>query len=237
MYYTHEQQESKKNTHPMCTALPPMTVDRDAGLLCNEYLLKRNLDPVLAQDNGWFPSREAGDSFLRIVIPCVTHKTAHVYWQARNVTGKAYLRYQSPKGPRHEALCVIHPEQETLGNVVVEGPLDALAAAGAGYTGYSLMGMKPSQATLTHLALLLTTSEGHEALHTLICLDRGEVANGIKVATFLASQSLPAAVAELPEKDLAECLPKVREKFLHQSFKHLFKSRSSVKRLQTGPCA
>jgi hypothetical protein len=200
-----------------------MAVDQDAGFLCNEYLLKRELDPELAQENGWFPSRNAGDSFLRIVIPCITHKTGHIYFQARDVTNKAYLRYQSPKGSRHEALCVIHPKQETRGNVVVEGPLDALAAAGAGYTGYSLMGMKPSQATLMHLALLLTETCGKEACPILICLDRGEVANSIKVAAFLASQSLTTAVAELPEKDLAACLPKVREKFLHQSFKRLFK--------------
>lgn len=223
MFYTHEQNERKPNTHPMCTALPTMAVDPNARFLCNGYLLKRELDPVLAQDNGWFPSRDAGDSFLRIVIPCVTHKATHVYWQARDVTGKAFLRYQSPKGNRHEALCVVHPEQETQGNVIVEGPLDALAAAGAGYTGYSLMGMKPSQATLMHLALLLTKSEHNSALHTLICLDRGEVANSIKVAAFLASQSLTTVVVELPEKDLAACLPKVREKFLHQSFKRLFK--------------
>ena len=220
MYYTHEQQEGKKNIHPMCTALPPMAVDQEAEFLCNEYLLKRELDPELAQDNGWFPSREAGDSFLRMVIPAQTHKAGHIYFQARDVTGKAFLRYQSPKGSRHEALIKVMPNSEPKGIVVLEGPCCSLAAAQAGYIGYALMGMNPSKATLMHLALLIQDTP---LLKTLVCLDRGEVANAIKVSTFLASQGYQTALAELPEKDLAQCLPKIRRKFLDQSFKHLFK--------------
>lgn len=220
MFYQHETQERKPNTHPMCTALPPIAVDHDARLLCNEYLLKRELDPVLAQENGWFPSRGAGDSFLRIVIPAQTHKTGHVYWQARDVTGKAFLRYQSPKGPRHEALAKVVPNGFALGNVIVEGPLDALAAAMEGCIGFALMGMKPSQATLMHLALLL---HDRPMSNTIVCLDRGEGANATKVALFLATQGLSVAVNELPEKDLAQCLPSKRRKFLRQSFRNLFR--------------
>lgn len=229
MYYQHETQERKPNIHPMCTTLPAMAVDPDAGFFCNEYLLKRELDPELAQENGWFPSRVAGDEFLRIVIPARTHKTGHVYWQARDVTGRAFLRYQSPKGPRHEALVMVTPEGDSadyLGNVVVEGPMDALAAAMEGYVGYALMGMKPSQATMMHLALLLSQSDEYEAVDTLICLDRGETANAAKLGMFLATQGLSLAIAELPEKDLAQCLPSVRKKFLSQSFRNLFRSKN-----------
>ena len=224
-YYKHEAQEHKVNTHPMCTELPAFLPSATANNYCYRYLEERKLDPDLAKENGWFPSTEAGDSFLRIVIPARTHKAGHVYWQARDVTGKAFLRYQSPKGPRHEALVVVTPEGDPadyLGNVIVEGPMDALAAAMEGYVGYALLGMKPSTATLRHLALLI---EDHCDLNTAVCLDRGETANAIKVSMFLSSQGYPAAVAELPEKDLAQCLPSVRKKFLSQSFKTLFRKR------------
>lgn len=224
MYYQHEQTEHRPNAHPMCTTLPSWCPG--AAECFEEYLQARNLDAGLAQDNGWYVSKDAGDHFPRIVIPAVTHKAGHVYWQARDITGKAFLRYQSPKGPRHEALVKVIPDadpRDYLGNVIVEGPMDALAAAMEGYVGYALMGMKPSNATLMHLALLIEDSND---LVTVVCLDRGEIANAIKVSMFLSSQGYQAAVAELPEKDLAQCLPSVRRKFLSQSFRNLFSSKS-----------
>ena len=219
-YYTHEAQERKVNTHPMCTELPAYDVSADDVM--DIYLAERNLDSELARKNGWFPTSCAGDGYDRIVIPAVTHKAGHVYWQARDVSGKAFIRYQSPKGPRHEALIKVIPYDKPYQNgaVIVEGPMDALAAAGEGYTGFALMGMKPSKATLMHLALLL---EDDSPIDSLVLLDRGELSNAIAVSTFLCSQGYPAKVAELPEKDLAQCLPEVRRRFLSQRFRSLFK--------------
>lgn len=221
-YYQHEEFAHKQNAYPMCTELPSFNPSETASNCCHEYLEDRKLDADLAKANGWFPSTTAGDAFLRIVIPAITHKQSHVYWQARDVTGKAYLRYQSPKGPRHEALVRVLPEDanKSLGNIVVEGPMDALAAAMCGYVGYALMGMKPSQATIMHLALLI---EDTPTSKTLVCLDRGEMANAIKVVMFLSSQGYESAVAELPEKDLAQCKPLARRKFLDRSFSCLFR--------------
>ena len=194
-----------------------MAVDRDAGLLCNEYLLKRNLDPVLAQDNGWFPSREAGDSFLRIVIPAQTWKQGHVYFQARDVTGKAFLRYTSPRGPRHEALIKVMPNIEPKGIVILEGPCCSLAAAQAGYLGYAVMGKIPSKATLAHLALLI---EDNKDLKTLVLLDRDSPESAVPIVSFLASQGYPAKMGQFTKsKDLAELQPSERKRLLDGYFK------------------
>lgn len=218
MLYTHEAQERKSNTHPMCTAFPPCFASLSKDMVA--YLEARDLSWQLADANGWYLSRSAGDTYPRIVIPAVTHKAEHVYWQARDVTGKAFIRYQSPKGPRHEALVKVIPYDEPKGIVVVEGPMDALAAADEGCIGYALMGMKPSKATLVHLALLIEDNAG---LDVLVILDRGEMANSLAVSLFLCTQGYHAKVAELPEKDLAQCLPETRRSFLSQSFRRLFK--------------
>lgn len=224
MNYWHEEQERKPNVKPMCTELPSRCVDVTIGMRACDYMTDRKLSRTVALANGWYVSTTAGDRFPRIVIPAITHKVGHVYWQARDITGKAYIRYQSPEGPRHEALIKVMPcRKNPLGIVVVEGPMDALAAAGCGYIGYALMGMQPNNATLMHLALLI---EDNSKLKTLVLLDRGEMVNGIKVSMFLCSQGYSAKIAELPEKDLAACLPATRSKFLSQKFLSLFKSKS-----------
>lgn len=220
MEYKHEQHERKENVHPMCNTLPVQSVFQHN---MNEYLEERHLDWELARINGWYESCEAGDSRPRVVIPAITHVHNHVYWQGRDIYGKAYLRYTSPKGPRHEALILVKPYHRPKGVVVVEGPMDALAAAGAGYLGIALMGMQPSKDTLYHLILLI---QDYSMSKVLVLLDRGEVANAAKITLFLASQGYSAKVAELDTKDLAKCLPLHRRKFLSQKFLSLFSQRN-----------
>ena len=231
--YWHEQEERKPNVHPMCTSLPSYAVIQSN---VERYLSDRYLNAELAFQNGWYESWLAGDNYQRCVIPAVTHKVGHVYWQARDITGRAYIRYQSPKGPRHEALVVVKPFESvkgTKGVVVVEGPTDALSAAGEGYVGIALMGMQPSQATLMHLALILMDYSNKQVL---VLLDRDSGANASKVALFLSTQGYHARIDTLPgpEKDLAACLPPKRKKILRQSFQKLFQSKSSRKGTRTG---
>lgn len=220
--YWHEQEERKPNDQPMCTEFPRQSVDIDYGIKAHNYLESRKLNKRVARSNGWYVSNECGDSYPRIVIPAITHRVGHVYWQARDVTGKAFIRYQSPKGPRHEALVKVSPSNSPCGIVIVEGPMDALASAGAGYIGYSLMGMQPSKPTLYHLALLI---EDNKDLNILVVLDRDSAQHAVRISTFLCSQGYQAKLQVLPgpEKDLAECLPSKRKKFLSQSFQSLFK--------------
>jgi hypothetical protein len=218
MWYSHEAQERKPNNHPMNTTLPGRTVDRAWAKLAAQYLEERQLDVGLAIDNGWYVSNEAGDSDHRIVIPATTHKTAHVYWQARAIRSNAYIRYQSPKGPRHEALIVVRPYNvpDNQGIVVVEGAMCALSAAMEGYTGYALMGKIPSQATLRHLALLI---EDQKDYPVVVLLDRDSANASVKVATFLSSQGYKTRVGQFTEsKDLAELMPAKRRKLLEGCF-------------------
>lgn len=205
----------------MCIELPTRCVDENSEFDMMAYLDARHLDAHLAQENGWYLSNDAQDSYRRIVIPAITHKAGHVYWQARDITGKAFVRYQSPKGPRYEALIRVYPFDKPDGIVVVEGPMDALAAAGAGYIGIALMGMTPSNATLYHLFLLL---EDVPVLNTLVVLDRDSAENGIRICLAISAQGYSCRMATLPEKDLAKCLPEVRRRFLKQNFRNLFLS-------------
>lgn len=234
--YWHEYEERKPNAKPMCTELPAQTVDLKHELAAHNYLTERNLDKALARFNGWYVSTEAGDRYTRIVIPAVTHKAGHAYWQARDVTGKAFIRYQSPEGPRHEALVRVETKDTPKGVLIVEGPMDALAGAGEGYLSYALMGMQPSKATLMHLALLV---EDNRCQNVLVLLDRDSAQHATAVSTFLCSQGYFAQSNCLPgpEKDLAQCQPQKREVFLGQSFQSLSKSRSSALRLKCGKSA
>lgn len=219
MYYDHEspRYERKQNAKPMCTSLPRESLVQSDVELCEEYLKFRGIPQDLAKLNGWYPSAEAGDNYTRIVIPAITHKAGHVYWQARDVTGKAFLRYQSPSGPRHEALVRTMPSSGTLkGTVIVEGPFDALAASSAGYIGIALMGIRPSKATLFHLGLLLVDYD----TPVLVLLDRDAQAEALLVSVFLASQGIHATSFTLPgpEKDLAQCQPARRKHLLKRGF-------------------
>ncbi len=222
MFYTHEQQERRPQTKPMNTELPARACNTADFEFFDQYLRSRQLSVTLAKANGWFPSWEAGDGYPRCVIPAVTHKAGHVYWQARDMTGKAKRRYQSPEGPRHEALIVVNPPGRVNGmngQVVVEGPMDALAAAGAGYTGFALMGMMPSLATLMHLGLLLDDEQD-----VLVLLDRDSTNENVRITTTLASNEFNVRAAIMPSqcKDLASLEPKQRSQLLAGMFAQLF---------------
>lgn len=226
--YWHEQQERKPNTKPMNTSWPSMSTNT----CVEEYLKSRNLNARLAVENGWYASYDAGDSYPRVVIPAVTHVTGHVYWQARDISGKATLRYQSPLGPRHEAFIAVEPKGKPKGVVIVEGPCDALAAAGAGYLGLAMMGMVPSLTTIAHVSLFLAIKE-YDTLPVLVIMDRGEAAHSTRIATRLASDGITAKVAELPAKDLAACHPKTRQQFLKRELSNLSRRKSSRKLRRT----
>ena len=217
--YAHEDAERRPSAYPMNTQFPALAVcvcDPECGCILapvTRYFEQRGVSWELAQQNGWYPT-DAVDCYRRVVIPAVTHKAGHKYWQARDVTGKANIRYQSPRGPRHEALVRMTPLCTPKGIVIVEGPFDALAAAGEGYYGIALMGMLPSQATLYHLALLV------EELPVVVALDRDSTNEALRITTWLASQKLNVRTARLPgpEKDLAACLPQRRRALLKAWF-------------------
>ena len=124
-----------------------------------KYLSERHLSMEVALANGWYPSVDAGDKQIRIVIPA-TATPPNVFWQARLIDGQAHLgvslpikRYQSPHAPRGDAIIAVWPTTPGAASlapcgavVLVEGPMCALAAAELGFTGIALMGNSPPHA-------------------------------------------------------------------------------------------
>lgn len=216
MHYQHEEIQRLNTKTPMCTEYPPGSPNEKDWEHMEAYLESRDLDVTLARKNGWYPSRQAGDSFLRVVIPARTHKAGHVYWQARALSPKAYLRYQSPPGPRHEAIIVIEPA-EPVGTVIVEGPMCALRAAMHGYIGIALMGAVPNEATLRHVCLVI---ESHKRLPIVVLLDRDSGNASVRVSTFLASQGYLNIVGRfVNSKDLTELSLHDSTKLLRRCFR------------------
>jgi hypothetical protein len=176
------------------------------------YLLKRGLSMDVAEANGWYPSRDAVDNFLRIVIPAVTIKLEYVYWQARAVSPNVHIRYQTPKGPRHGALVILKAyDLPTRKVVVVEGPMDALAVAACGYDALAVMGMTPGEQALGHLVKLVNKRPA------LVVLDNEPDAQAAAHAIVmrLASAGGKAHIAKLKHaKDLAEVVFAVRQAWL-----------------------
>lgn len=157
MYYEHDRAEAERpKTTTFNTEWPACCLGGTAEEWCKQYLEKRGLSWALAKANGWYPSQNAGDWLTRIVIPAQSTQVGHAYWQARAISPAAFIRYQSPKGPRLDAVVVVSPSVAT-GNprdgaaVVVEGPMDALAVAECGAMGIALMGATPGPTVLRSL--------------------------------------------------------------------------------------
>jgi hypothetical protein len=167
----------------------------------DEYLRARDLSPKLARENGWYPSMRAGDSLLRIVMPASPAALNH--YQARLIERpvmEGAKRYQSSHGARGPAVIIVYPGFiERLAIAVVEGPMDALAAAGAGLVGVSLMGNTPPVAALEHIASLF------QNFRALVVPDRDSYAEAARTMTRLAGLGMRAELRTIfPWKDLAE---------------------------------
>jgi len=168
----------------------------------DEYLVSRGLNPTLARHNGWYPSLRAGDSALRIVMPA--SPAALNFWQARMIEapskGLMQKRYQSPHGARGPAVIVVYPPIiETLDIAIVEGPMDALAAADAGIVGISLMGNSPPNVAIEYI---LDAFQGYEFI---VVPDRDSYSEAAKTTTKLAARGRATRLQTiLPWKDLAE---------------------------------
>jgi len=130
-----------------------------------QYLEGRHLSHSIALENGWYPTIDYA-MCARVVIPASSLANSWNYYQARLIVEAhpSVKRYVSPAAPRGDALAVVfpligpnHPYPICRGVVVVEGPMDALAAAGFGYVGIGLMGNTPNDAVLRHIEEIAKT--------------------------------------------------------------------------------
>ncbi len=211
MIYQHEEQRHEAVAAGAAGRRRPAAFPKLAPELWkaqDTYLSRRGLDPFIARYNGWYPSRSAGDPAARIIIPASPVELK--FWQARAMNPKEQKRYQSPRVSRENAVVVVW---STFGMsrklIVCEGPMDALAAAGAGaFVGVALMGNAPPAACFDYIA---AQWPGAEAL--AVC-DSDARAAGAQWVAELTARDLAARLVLLPAKDLAALVPETRAEAL-----------------------
>ncbi len=203
--YAHERRPRRPAGSPTPPVWPPPA--EHAWPEVERYLRGRGLDPALARHAGWYPAEWAGA--LRVVIPALTAGPPR-FWQARAITeAPGVRRYESPRAPRGEAVVAVFPPGASHGTVLVEGPFDALAAAGEGYVGIAWMGHRPTPEALDWARALARPP-------VAIVADRDATVDALRIW-----RRFPGArygEPPPPYKDLAACPGEVRRRFLHGLF-------------------
>lgn len=204
-WYPHEREDRPRRegtavSRPFSSSLPPPT----PGLWAQAegYLRSRDLSVELARLNGWYPSDQAGsDGRPRLVIPATSRVPGNRFWQARRIDGDDPPRYTSPKAPRGDAVVVVWPRlRPPRGAAIVEGPFDALAAAGEGYLGLAMLGNTPSDEVLDFMTVLLCGQST-----SVLVLDEDAPEAAADIVCRLARKGVTAVLrAPYPGKDLAE---------------------------------
>ena len=107
---------------------------------------------------GWYPATYSGP---RIIIPCIRTDGGQ-WWQARLIeTAPDILvprkRWHGSHGYRGDAVSFIPAEYEKT-TIIVEGPMDALAAAMCGHPAVAMLGVAPPTLVYDHIAKLVALS-------------------------------------------------------------------------------
>ena len=217
MIYQHEINEAKREPNTGVISEPPPVPllskeDPSPWQVMSEYLDTRGISFANARYNGCYPILRKG---LRMYIPTLTRIEGHHYWQARSLDGHQ-LRYESPFGPRRDALVVAKNLSNRFGHMivaVVEGPLDALAVSECDWRiGVGLMGIRPSEEALVHLSHVLHTLKPQDIL---LIADRDSVGEMAKIQGWLAMRGYPSEL-RVPQgfKDVCEGTQEQREELL-----------------------
>jgi DNA primase len=121
-------------------------------------------------------------------------------------------RYQSPHGPRGNAVIVVWSLRGLSRDLVVcEGPMDALAVAAVGYLGVALMGNTPPSSCFDYIAETFRTDIRREVL---VVPDRDAPAEGAQWLAELTARDFRARAVYLNGKDLAALSPMARTEAL-----------------------
>lgn len=206
MIYNHERSESSWKTYsgpaPKFPDYKEEVEDR-----CRSYFRSRHLNWKLAALNGWYPTRTDVE---RVVIPC-NNSEGTVYYQARALDFITKLRYDSPVAPRGDSHVLVYPHKTLKGSaVIVEGPMDALAAADFGYLGIAVMGNNPSAEMLD----LIVKRYGKSWVPFLIVPDKDCLTFGAGLVSQFAARGVKSRMVMLPNaKDICEMTLAQREKF------------------------
>lgn len=208
--YTHEYQERREPRAPSRPVAMPEEY-RELWPCMWKYLEDRALDGNIADANGWYPTMDY-QMCARVVIPASSLVNSWPYYQARLIV-EAHpnvKRYVSPAAPRGDALAVVFPSFCVLGSIIVEGPMDALAAAGMGYVGIGLMGNTPNEAVLDHIKEIVGVYGD-----CFVIPDRDAFTEGAELTAKLWTRGVKCTLKSITGgKDLAELSPSRRKRIL-----------------------
>jgi len=211
MMYTHEWEEREaRPTAPVKPVVMPQ-YEKSLHEVMYRYLQSRGLSERIALDNGWYPTMDY-QMCARVVIPASSITNSWPYYQARLIVEAhpSVKRYVSPAAPRGDALAVVFPSKPPKGSIIVEGPMDALAAAGMGYVGVGLMGNTPNSAVLDHIAQIVKVYG-----QCYVIPDRDAFIEGAGITADLWMRGVKCTLKSLTGgKDLAELSPSRRERIL-----------------------
>lgn len=201
--YQHERRERKGFVGPRPGYPEP---DEDLRDRMDVYLAKRGLSFSLATANGWYAADYAYAP--RVVIPC-SNSAGVPYFQARDMSGKAKLRYASPPASRDDSIVLVWPKERARGSVVCEGPMDALAAAALDYVGVAIMGNQPTDEVLEFVAKNVRCIEP-----VIVVPDADAVEFGPNVFCALSQRGISGGILVPPKKDIGEMTIQERRRFL-----------------------
>jgi len=183
-----------------------------------EYLGDRNLSYTCAKYNGWYATKDL-DGVPRVVIPA-TNLDGHRYWQARAMRKTLERdRWKSARGSKAGSIVVVWPDNTTHTSdmvrlVIVEGPMDALAAATTKHIGLAAMGKINVGDVVEYVKHGLQHTQVFGQHPVLIVPDVDSPEFGTQAITQLALAGIRAAI-RLPDiEDLAYLKPKQRERLL-----------------------
>src|SRR5712691_6026985 len=182
--------------------------DETLVLAMQEYLANRSLSYTKADRCGWYPAWVHGP---RIIIPCIRNDGL-TFWQGRLMqeTPDYYKRWDSPHGPRGDALCYL-PEYGAKTMVIVEGPMDALAAVMAGVSAIATLGIGAPGPVLAHAANIIRSGFYTKVI---IVPDRDEVGAWVRIQKDLGTMGVIAEIREPWAKDLADMIPANRDELI-----------------------
>lgn len=209
MIYKHEQKEDRSHAR--------LRPDFPAGNknmlpLMKDYLSERGLSFSLARLNGWYPTTVL-DGYPRIVIPCSNSLNVS-YFQARDMTGTAFLRYLSPAATREDSVVLVwnrKAEHSMFHHVVIcEGPMDVLAAGEFGMLSIAVMGNQPPRSVCNYI--VSTVKDMFQRV--IVIPDMDNPCLGAYLVGFLAANGIEVH-AQIPYcKDLAAMEREARAEFM-----------------------
>lgn len=188
-------------------ALPAPPAAWSLGHKMDRYLTRRRLNPGIARRNGWYPAHMPPG--WGIVIPLVADKPVY---QIRRARGEP--RYQT-FGDRGDAIALLLGPQSQgrlPAAAIVEGPMDALAAAEILGLGVAMLGNAPPDAAILRAARLIDSC----AENAILVPDSDSLQEAAKLSRRLSQLGVRVLFRPPPQgyKDLAEMPRRLRKELL-----------------------